>query len=228
MTIFLPVAGIGVNLFVLVGAGGVVGFLSGLLGVGGGFLLTPPLIFIGIPPTIAAASDSCQIVSASASGVAAHFRFGNVDYSEKSYLIVAGDYFNLNARLAYHFTLIDACLTDTPSANYVSFRFAGGGAIRARRNLRACFIEACLTDLGFQVDRRADLVNAWLKNLEPAVLAERLDILGRLTACTCQLDTYLDSRDTTEWYARQFREGNYSFEPPEEARVERAGEAARE
>jgi len=135
---------------------------------------------------------------------------------EKSYLIVAGDYFNLNARLAYHFTLIDACLTDTPSTNYVSFRFAGGGAIRARRNLRACFIEACLTDLGFQVDRRADLVNAWLKNLEAEVLAERLGILGRLTACTCQLDMYLDSRETTEWYARQFREGNYSFEPPEE------------
>jgi len=143
---------------------------------------------------------------------------------EKSYLIVAGDYFNLNARLAFHFALIDACLTDTPAANYVSFRFAGGGAIRARRNLRACFIEACLTDLGFQVDRRADLVNAWLKNVDAQVLAERLDVLGRLTACTCQLDMYLDSRETVEWYARQFREGNYSFEPPEEADSEWPGQ----
>jgi len=90
MMIFLPVAGISVNLFVLVGAGGVVGFLSGLLGVGGGFLLTPLLIFIGIPPTIAAASDSCQIVAASASGVAAHFRFGNVDYRMGAVLLLGG------------------------------------------------------------------------------------------------------------------------------------------
>jgi pyruvate,water dikinase len=135
---------------------------------------------------------------------------------EKSYLMVAPDYFNLNARLAFHFTLIDACLTDTPASNYVSFRFAGGGAARGRRNLRACFIEACLTDIGFQVDRRGDLVNGWLKNLEPGLLAERLDVLGRLTACTCQLDMYMDSRETMEWYVRQFREGNYSLEPPPE------------
>jgi uncharacterized membrane protein YfcA len=80
MSVFLPVAGISINLFVLVGAGAAVGFLSGLLGVGGGFLLTPLLIMIGIPPTVAAASDSAQIVAASSSGVAAHFRLGNVDY----------------------------------------------------------------------------------------------------------------------------------------------------
>jgi len=135
---------------------------------------------------------------------------------EKSYLMVARDYFNLNARLAYHFTLIDACLTDTPSANYVLFRFAGGGAARGRRNLRACFIEACLNDIGFHVDRRGDLVNAWLKNLEPDVLAARLDILGRLTASSCQLDMYMDSLETVNWFVRQFREGNYKFELPEE------------
>ena len=80
MSIFLPVAGISINLFLLIGAGSMVGFLSGLLGVGGGFLLTPILMMIGIPPTVAAASDSCQIVAASSSGVAAHFRLGNVDY----------------------------------------------------------------------------------------------------------------------------------------------------
>lgn len=90
MSVFLPVAGISINLFLLVGAGGMVGFLSGLLGVGGGFLLTPVLIFIGIPPTVAAASDSCQIVAASSSGVAAHFRLGNVDYKMGSILLLGG------------------------------------------------------------------------------------------------------------------------------------------
>ncbi len=90
MYLFLPVAGVSINLFLLIGAGGVVGFLSGLLGVGGGFLLTPLLIFIGIPPTVAAASDSCQIVAASSSGVAAHFRLGNVDYKMGLILLFGG------------------------------------------------------------------------------------------------------------------------------------------
>ncbi len=90
MSVFLPVAGISINIFVLVGAGAGVGFLSGLLGVGGGFLLTPILIMIGIPPTVAAASDSCQIVAASASGTAAHFRLGNVDYRMGAVLLLGG------------------------------------------------------------------------------------------------------------------------------------------
>ncbi len=90
MWIFLPVAGISINLFVLIAAGASVGFLSGLLGVGGGFLLTPLLIMIGIPPTVAAASDSAQIVAASSSGVAAHFRLGNVDYKMGAVLLLGG------------------------------------------------------------------------------------------------------------------------------------------
>ncbi len=79
-TIFLPVAGNAVNLILLLGLGGVVGFLSGLFGVGGGFLMTPLLIMIGVPPTVAAASDSNQIVAASTSGTYAHARAGTVDF----------------------------------------------------------------------------------------------------------------------------------------------------
>lgn len=90
MSIFLPVAGITINIGALIAAGGLVGFLSGLLGVGGGFLLTPILILMGIPPTVAAASDSCQIVAASSSGVAAHFRLGNVDFKMGITLLAGG------------------------------------------------------------------------------------------------------------------------------------------
>ncbi len=90
MSVFLPGAGISINSWILIGAGGLVGFLSGLLGVGGGFLLTPILIMVGIPPTIAAASDSCQIVAASSSGVAAHFRLGNVDFKMGITLLSGG------------------------------------------------------------------------------------------------------------------------------------------
>jgi uncharacterized membrane protein YfcA len=88
--IFLPVAGVSINLFLLVGAGGVVGFLSGLLGVGGGFLLTPVLMMIGVPPTVAAASDTNAIVATSSSGMAAHFRLGNVDLKLGSVLLLGG------------------------------------------------------------------------------------------------------------------------------------------
>jgi uncharacterized membrane protein YfcA len=90
MSVFLPIAGISIDLWVLVGAGSLVGFLSGLLGVGGGFLLTPLLMLVGIPPTVAAASDSCQIVAASSSAVAAHFRLGNVDFKMGITLLAGG------------------------------------------------------------------------------------------------------------------------------------------
>lgn len=90
MNIFLPIAGISINVFIVIGAGALVGFMSGMFGVGGGFLLTPILMMIGIPPTVAAASDSCQIVGASASGAAAHFRLGNVDLKLGSILLLGG------------------------------------------------------------------------------------------------------------------------------------------
>ena len=90
MSVFLPIAGISIAIWIPIGAGALVGFLSGLLGVGGGFLLTPILIMAGIPPTIAAASDSCQIVAASSSGVAAHWRLGNVDFKMGVTLLAGG------------------------------------------------------------------------------------------------------------------------------------------
>ncbi len=88
--IYLPVAGNAVSIPLLLGLGGTVGFLSGLFGVGGGFLLTPLLIMIGIPPTVAAASDSNQIVAASSSGTYAHARAGTVDFKMGVLLLLGG------------------------------------------------------------------------------------------------------------------------------------------
>jgi uncharacterized membrane protein YfcA len=88
--IFLPIAGTSISVLLLLGLGLGVGFLSGLFGVGGGFLLTPLLIMNGIPPTIAAASDSNQIVAASTSGTLAHWRRGNVDFKMGILLLVGG------------------------------------------------------------------------------------------------------------------------------------------
>ncbi|NCO38233.1 MAG: permease [Armatimonadetes bacterium CG_4_10_14_3_um_filter_66_18] len=88
--IYLPVAGNAVHLLLLLGMGAVVGFLSGLFGVGGGFLMTPLLIMMGIQPTIAVASDSNQIVAASASGTYAHARAGSVDFKMGALLLGGG------------------------------------------------------------------------------------------------------------------------------------------
>ncbi len=88
--LYLPIAGNSVNIFLIFAMGGLVGLLSGIFGVGGGFLMTPILIMIGIPPTVAAASDSNQIVGASTSGTLAHYRLGNVDFKMGILLIVGG------------------------------------------------------------------------------------------------------------------------------------------
>ena len=90
MQIYLPIAEVSVNVFVLLGMGGGVGFLSGLFGVGGGFLMTPLLIFIGIPPAVAVATEANQIVASSVSGVLAHWRRGNVDLKMGTILLIGG------------------------------------------------------------------------------------------------------------------------------------------
>ncbi|MCX5872609.1 MAG: sulfite exporter TauE/SafE family protein [Deltaproteobacteria bacterium] len=89
-SVYLPIAGASVNIFLLFGLGGAVGFLSGLFGVGGGFLMTPLLIMAGIPPLVAAASDSNQIVAASTSATYAHYRMGNVDFKMGALLLIGG------------------------------------------------------------------------------------------------------------------------------------------
>ncbi len=88
--LYLPIAGNSVNIATVLGLGGVVGLLSGIFGVGGGFLMTPLLIMLGIPATVAAASDSNQIVGASTSGTLAHFRLGNVDFKMGLLLLIGG------------------------------------------------------------------------------------------------------------------------------------------
>jgi uncharacterized membrane protein YfcA len=88
--IYLPIAEISVNLVVMLGLGAAVGFLSGMFGVGGGFLLTPFLMLSGIPPAIAVATGANQIVASSVSGTLAHWRRGNVDVRMGVVLIAGG------------------------------------------------------------------------------------------------------------------------------------------
>ncbi len=90
MQIYLPIAEVSVNIFILLGLGGGVGFLSGMFGVGGGFLITPLLFFIGIPPAIAVATGANQVVASSVSGVLAHLRRKTVDFRMGLVLLAGG------------------------------------------------------------------------------------------------------------------------------------------
>ena len=90
MDIYLPIAGQSVNALVIVVLGFAVGLLSGMFGVGGGFLTTPLLIFYGIPPTVAVASAATQITGASVSGVMVHMRRGGVDMKMGGVMIIGG------------------------------------------------------------------------------------------------------------------------------------------
>ena len=89
MQVYLPIAEVSVNIFLLIGLGGIVGILSGLFGVGGGFLMTPLLFFIGIPPAIAVATEANQIVASSFSGALAHLRRKTVDL-KMGWILVSG------------------------------------------------------------------------------------------------------------------------------------------
>lgn len=90
MNIYLPIAEMSVNIFVILGLGGVTGILSGMFGVGGGFLMTPLLIFIGVSPAVAVATGANQIIASSLSGFIAHWRRDNVDFKMGYYLLAGG------------------------------------------------------------------------------------------------------------------------------------------
>ncbi len=90
MQIYLPIAEMSVDVFVVLGLGGAIGFLSGLFGAGGGFLLTPMLIFLGVPPPVAVASVANELIAASVSGMIAHWRRRTVDFKMGAFLLAGG------------------------------------------------------------------------------------------------------------------------------------------
>lgn len=117
MQIYLPIAETAVNAFTLVGLGGVVGLMSGLFGVGGGFLITPLLFFIGIPPAIAVATGANQVVASSFSGLLAHMKRKSVDFKMGWVLLGGGligssvgvGLFNLLSRLGQVDLVVQLC-----------------------------------------------------------------------------------------------------------------------
>ena len=128
---------------------------------------------------------------------------------DRNYAIVAREYLNLNARLAYHFAMVDAMVGNVPENNYINFRFRGGGAGADRRELRARFLAEVLLRSNFGVDRRGDLVTAWLHRHPQSASEEGLALLGRLMACARQLDMLMEGEQSVHDFVNRFLGGDY-------------------
>jgi len=125
--IYLPIAEMSVNFLVLLFMGAAVGFLSGMFGVGGGFILTPFLMFLGIPPAVAVATQSTQIVASSVSGVLTHFRNGTVDFKMGSILLVGGFFGSVAGILLFNALKAAGQIDLFISLSYVIFLGSIGG-----------------------------------------------------------------------------------------------------
>ena len=131
--------------------------------------------------------------------------------SDRNYVIIARDYMNLNARLAYHYAMIDAMVGPGTEHNHVHFRFRGGGASEENKKRRARFLERVLRESGFGVDRSGDLVTAWFRRYPQNDSEKALELLGRLIVCARQLDIILKTDATIKLYAEFFLKGQFEM-----------------
>ncbi|SPD72591.1 Pyruvate, water dikinase [uncultured Desulfobacterium sp.] len=123
---------------------------------------------------------------------------------DANYLLLARDYLNFNARFAYHYTMVDAFVGPGDENNYVHFRFHGGGGSKEKRQRRARFVEWVLREKHFGVDRRGDLITAWLRRYPQKDSEEALEMLGRLMVCARQLDMLMRSESSVKVFAQDF------------------------
>ena len=128
-----------------------------------------------------------------------------------SHAVVSDDYLNLNLRFGYHFVILDAICAAAPGDNYVLFRFSGGGADLYKRNLRADFLGQVLRRMGFEVNRKSDLIDAQLDGEKQETMENKLDMVGRLLGATRLMDMYLKDESMVDSFVEEFLNGRYHF-----------------
>ena len=133
-------------------------------------------------------------------------------FGERSYAIISDKYLNFSSRVGYHYSVLDAYCGQTVNKNYITFSFKGGAADDTRRERRARAIAIVLMGLDFAVEVKGDRVDARLQKYEPAVIAEKLDLIGRLLIFTRQMDMLMTSEFSVEAVAKNFLQGNYSLD----------------
>ena len=128
---------------------------------------------------------------------------------DSNYAIVAGDYLNLNARFTYHYAMVDAIVGPGERNNHVHFRFRGGGTADEYRALRARFLQRVLRASNFGVERKGDLVTAWLRRYADEDSVRALEMLGRLLVCARNLDLLMRSEADARLFAERFLGGDF-------------------
>ncbi len=128
-----------------------------------------------------------------------------------SYAIIAKDYLNINLRFGYHFVILDTFCGDIAEKNYILFRFSGGGGNPAGRALRVEFLVKVLTELGFIVQTKGEMVDGQLKHLNFEQQKEKLEWVGRLLGVTRLMDMHLTEETDINSCAGQFFNDNYDF-----------------
>ncbi len=124
--------------------------------------------------------------------------------AEKSFAVVSANYMNFSIRLGYHFSQVEAYVGENLNDNYIKFFFSGGGAVRDRRLRRVRLIKEILASLDFHITLSDDVVRAELLKYRRPALEARLEVMGRLTAYTKQLDMTLFNDPITDWYIEEF------------------------
>ena len=131
---------------------------------------------------------------------------GARELGSPNYACVTESYLNLNSRQAYHFAIVDAFLSDNQNNNHVSFRMKGGGGAPWQRSLRMGFVSEVLRLHHFTVDVAEDLLNGWVRGLDPASGAEELTMIGRLLSFSSLLDLWMTDEGQMKRYVAEFVE----------------------
>lgn len=127
-----------------------------------------------------------------------------VKMGQQSFAFISESYMNFSIRLGYHLSTIEAYADENLNSNYIKFFFKGGGAATDRRLRRVRLIVEVLRKLDFEVKIKEDVIEAAITKYKKKVIENRLEILGKLTAYTKQLDMVMYSDDVTNWYVQEF------------------------
>ncbi len=130
---------------------------------------------------------------------------------EKSFCILSKNYINFSIRLGYHFSMIEAYAGENINDNYIKFFFKGGGAALDRRLRRIRLITEIIKKIGFRVNIKEDVINAILTKYKQKMIEEKLEVMGKLTAYTKQLDMVMFNDAVTDMYIEQFVKEHVRF-----------------
>jgi|GEM_PF-6130622 pyruvate,water dikinase len=131
--------------------------------------------------------------------------------NDYNYLLLSKDYLNLNARISYHYTMVDAVVRPGFDKNHIHFRFWDGGGSFEARTLCACFLERVLLHHGFGVERNGDVINSWYRFYPEEDTMNKLVMIGRLIVCARELDAVLNTQRDVKLYSDYFINRDYSI-----------------